>query len=70
MSIEVKVQRLGEAAWEDLGSVAVAAQEDAVEQLSRGSGIYRCTEVESDLWRFIYVDEDGRVVDSGAASRL
>ena len=67
----VRVQRLDqETAWEDLGEVTGAEMKEAVEQVADGAGIYRSRVAEGDPWRFFYVNEDGTVIDSGAASRL
>jgi hypothetical protein len=66
-----QVQRLEEAAWVDLGNAAAEDPAQAVDRLATGAGIYRCQQAgHGDLWRFLYVDEDGRTIDSGAASRL
>ena len=71
MGRQLVVQRLREADWEQLEGVTGETPEEAVAQVAAGPGIYRSRQAGSDdPWRFLYVDEDGRVIDSGAISRL
>jgi hypothetical protein len=68
--VGIQVQGLRRAAWEDLGRPSVSALDQAVEKVARGPGIYRCKETSDDVWHFFYVDENHRVINSNAASRL
>jgi len=45
--------------------------EDVVAGAAPQPGIYRSRQAESDdPWRFFYVGDDGRAIDSGAVSHL
>ena len=71
MASELIVQRLEEATWVDLGVAAGDTPQDIVARVAPKPGIYRSREPGSDgAWRFLYVDEDGQAIDSGAVSRL
>ena len=71
MACELVVQRLREATWEDLGVTAGETAQEIVGRVAPKPGIYRSREPGSDgPWRFLYVDEDGQAIDSGAVSRL
>ena len=71
MACELTVQRLAEATWEDLGVATGDTPQAIVARVAPTPGIYRSREPGSDgPWRFLYVDEDGQAIDSGAASRL
>ena len=71
MSCELVVQRLREASWEDLGVAAGETPAEVVAGAAPQPGIYRSRQAESDdPWRFFYVGDDGRAIDSGAVSHL
>lgn len=58
--------------WKETGlAVDGESVEVAVAELAEQPGIYRARLADSkDPWRFFYVDESGRAVDSGAASHI
>lgn len=64
------VQELKQAAWQDVGSADAGELGEVVERVARHPGIYRGRKAGDDMWHFFYVDENGRVVNSNAASRL
>jgi hypothetical protein len=71
MACELVVQRLSEATWEDMGVTAGETPQEIVARVAPTPGIYRSREPGSDgPWRFLYVNEDGQAIDSGAVSRL
>ncbi len=71
----IEVQRFANGAtaiWEECGasSAAGGSADDAVAALAADAGVYRARPSVKEPWRFFYVDEDGSVRDSGAASRI
>jgi hypothetical protein len=60
------------AVWEECGQSKAAKgnTDDAVAALAADAGVYRARTSTKEPWRFFYVDEDGSVRDSGAASRI